>query len=638
MSHAKHCIFVTIPPGQNPHDPKNRFTASITEWKALIAKLSAEIVMFDTDDDSVLFARQIGIRYTRPVTMTWDGLARLDSMTEVAHTWTVSHNGTVSIFVNADIRPTHSVIGVFKDLFDRLPKFLATKPIATTRYGPFENNATHRTSSWFAVAPRTDLYHHDQTMRLHDLGGYDFWAWDVRQPLFRSSTPPFRYGRPMYDNWLLDALITRGDRHVIDLSGCMNIYHSVHTRIFGNSGSWYNSLRSGEHNAYLNRYMAFQHGYRLSVGTWCETPWVCSEMKLKRRFLRSNVECSPRTGHFFECDVDISSRKCLEAVEYRTRVASMKVPSIPDGRFKRKRMGSVYASAQKKWPYTLREQVARRKSLDDILLLSVFNKRYTSFAMNFKCTMDRFNVKTYTMGALDRNAYEFGVKYGLPVFDGYNLISKNVNTSAADYGSTNFRQLTKTKSYIVLQILRMGVSVIFCDVDIGWASSPWLSLVGYVSRTRTLTIQSNAPMVQLEDGVTYATTSNGANVTDEPPLGKRRLNSGLYIAPTSPNMIRAFKRITTRAIRFKLSEQPAFYDELCTRVSNDECHDEDVTVRLLDRRAFRHEAVFVNDTSSQVAYHPNWRVGGDAKRNALRTRSMWHADSSNLCTGRHRSY
>lgn len=260
--------------------------------------------------------------------------------------------------------------------------------------------------------------------------------------------------------------------------------------------------------------------------------------------------------------------------------------------------------------------------------------------MNFKCSMDRFNVATYTMGALDRNAYEFGITYGLPVFDAYNYIPDGVEMTAVFYGSANFRQLTKTKSFIVLQILRMGVSVIFCDVDIGWTHSPWTSLAGYVSRTHTLTIQSNAPMVELGNGITHAITPNGQNVTHEPPLGFRRLNSGLYVAPTSPAMIRAFKRITNRTLRSRLSEQPSFYDELCTRVTDNECRDADVTVRTLDRRTFRHGAVFVNDASFEVAYHPNWMVGVDAKMHALRTRSMWHvhgmSTSSNLCAGHHR--
>ena len=73
-----------------------------------------------------------------------------------------------------------------------------------------------------------------------------------------------------------------------------------------------------------------------------------------------------------------------------------------------------------------------------------------------------------------------------------------------------------------------------------------------------------------------------------------------------------------------LSEQPSFYDELCTDAEEDRCYDKDIAVQALDRSQFRHGAV-INDKDHvpEMAFHPNWMVGIDMKLDTLRRKGMY---------------
>ena len=253
-------------------------------------------------------------------------------------------------------------------------------------------------------------------------------------------------------------------------------------------------------------------------------------------------------------------------------------------------------------------------------------------AINFKCTMDAFNIMSYTLGALDKLAYTHGITYGLPVFDAYNAGHRSEPVEVK-YTQQQFRKLTKFKSSIVLQVLKTKRSVIFCDIDIGWYASPSV-LQRYLRFHHTLHIQSNAPFVNLRNRSETAYTHVGTQVQHEPPLGIRRLNSGLYVAPYSNAMIDAFEKILRRTRTSKLSEQPSFYDELCQYdVSswNGTCTYGTLSVHTLDRRLFRHGAVIYESNSTGYAFHPNWMIGIKSKILALKQSGLWRVNELLMC-------
>lgn len=72
---------------------------------------------------------------------------------------------------------------------------------------------------------------------------------------------------------------------------------------------------------------------------------------------------------------------------------------------------------------------------------------------------------------IDLDRYAYGFKMGLPVFLYRSNVLFNMNTDMA-YGSQAFRKVTKLKSQVVLQILRMGYDVTWTDTDIAWFQNP----------------------------------------------------------------------------------------------------------------------------------------------------------------------
>ncbi len=117
---------------------------------------------------------------------------------------------------------------------------------------------------------------------------------------------------------------------------------------------------------------------------------------------------------------------------------------------------------------------------------------------------------------------------------------KSVNT---DYGSELFKEITKFKSRLVLEILLRGYHVTWTDTDIIWFQNP----IPYLNAMESdFVVQSNAPLPLEEE-------SNGS----------LRINSGFYRVRSTPVAIAAMKDIVAHAYKSKTTEQPSFYVVLC---------------------------------------------------------------------------
>lgn len=621
------CVFTTVAKGSGDA----RVERVLREWSRLLNGFIGELVLIVTGGGDAQPSHPLGYETLR-VDATWTGLPRVDAMMDAAHAWARRRGARVAVMVNSDVMPSARARDALRWL--SVPE---ERPHGAV-FGTYKPRG-RATKEWFAVAARFDVYHNETVQTLHRMGGYDLWAWSTSSDL-GLAIPPFRMGRSMYDNWLLDELLRRGTRHVVDLTPCAPLWHTAHRRLFGTSGDWFHAVKtSGNADAYVNRHLAFANGYTTSLGTWCEPPWTCrveegkSTFALHRRVTRSNVMCTPRSAHFPECDVDADSSDCIAEIARRTDASRAMTEFLPDAS-KRSGQSALYRATHRTWPHTLERQVhARRDPKANVVVLTAFNRGYLPFAINVHCAMDRLGVRHLTMGALDRMAYAVGVSYGLPVFDAYSHLS--VHGTAAEevlYGTRAFRSLTKAKSALVLAVLRLGVSVVFTDVDVGWTVDPLKALTFSLAARDVLHIQSNAPYV---DGGTERTAPNGAVVAHEgDPLGVERLNSGLYVAPHSPRMEEAFVHIVRRALASPLSEQPAFFHALCSHERNataGTCTGGVVDVRTLDRLEFRHGAVFAPVDKPATAYHANWRQGSEAKRAALTERGMWWVRDGMFC-------
>ncbi len=196
-------------------------------------------------------------------------------------------------------------------------------------------------------------------------------------------------------------------------------------------------------------------------------------------------------------------------------------------------------------PFTMRDllpMVARNKAV----ILTGVTYAYRDVLMNFVCNLRRLGIYDQLLvAAFDEETYRFGFRMGLPVFfyESDANHQREANVREAAYGSDGFKSLTKLKSQIVLQILRMGYEVVWTDTDIVWYRNP-LPLMAAMSSD--LVVQSNAPW------------------PDEPAAnGPLRINSGFYRVRSTPLTIAAFEAIVNHARSSSMTEQPSFYIVLC---------------------------------------------------------------------------
>ncbi|CAI0463478.1 unnamed protein product [Linum tenue] len=133
------------------------------------------------------------------------------------------------------------------------------------------------------------------------------------------------------------------------------------------------------------------------------------------------------------------------------------------------------------------------------------------------------------------------VNEGLPVFHDPSAPS-NISFNDCHFGTKCFQKVTKVKSRIVLQILKMGYNVLLSDVDVYWFENP----LQYV--------RSFGP-------TTLVAQSDEYNQTGPINL-PRRLNSGFYFARSNAPTIAAIEKVVNHASTSTLSEQPSFYDML----------------------------------------------------------------------------
>lgn len=130
--------------------------------------------------------------------------------------------------------------------------------------------------------------------------------------------------------------------------------------------------------------------------------------------------------------------------------------------------------------------------------------------------------------------YKWGFQMGLPIFYYQTDVDIDSRVDLA-YGSKEFRKVTKLKSQVALEILRMGYDVIWTDTDIAWLQNPLPMLAAMES---DFVIQSNAPSSEVD--------ANG-------PL---RINSGFYRIRSSPIAIAGLEVRPCFALHVDMSGLP----------------------------------------------------------------------------------
>nr|CAD1834424.1 unnamed protein product [Ananas comosus var. bracteatus] len=225
-----------------------------------------------------------------------------------------------------------------------------------------------------------------------------------------------------------------------------------------------------------------------------------------------------------------------------------------------------------KLPFSLESLLEIVADRDKNVVLGIAGASYRDMLMSWACRLRHLGVSNILACALDSETYEFSVLQGLPVFMD-SMSPRNVSFDDCHFGTECFQRVTKVKSRIVLQILKLGYNVLLSDVDVYWFNNPLPYLLSF--GPDTLVAQSDE----------YNETG---------PINiPRRLNSGFYFVRSGLATIAAMEMVVKHASTSNLSEQPSFYDVLCgeggvNRVGNDQCYEPktSLTVFFLDRNFF----------------------------------------------------
>ncbi|KAH7684879.1 Fucosylgalactoside 3-alpha-galactosyltransferase protein [Dioscorea alata] len=280
------------------------------------------------------------------------------------------------------------------------------------------------------------------------------------------------------------------------------------------------------------------------------------------------------------------------------------------------------------FPYSLESLLQLVADQNKSVVLAVAGDNYKDMLMNWVCRLRHLLVTNFIVCALDIETYKFSILQGLPVFKDP-LAPSNISFDDCHFGTECFQRVTKVKSRIVLQILKLGYNVLLSDVDVYWFENPLPFLYSFGSAT--LVAQSD-------------------EYNETVPINlPRRLNSGFYFVHSDSPTIAAIEKVVKHASTSDLSEQPSFYDVLCGegglyRIGDNQCLEPstNLTVHFLDRNRFpngaykglweKHNVTSACVKQGCIVLHNNWISGRKRKLERQVRSGLWVYDtSSRMC-------
>lgn len=506
------------------------------------------------------------------------------------------------------------------------------------------------------------------------------WAWSTDNvPLHVGVMPSFVYGFDFHHEWLLNEALSSGMRFVLDASEAISAFYvteleSNHSHDKG-AATFFSSQRAWEadNNAHLAALYGsfyfrptdfvntpvklircgnpsvkvFEFLYPLYDPSWEKGALTLSgqgredgssQFQPWKRYLTSFRRFARQTRFLkypcpaAEVAVRIKGSKSLKEkfMLEKLRVGcgcsniteeALDCPSSKMGRLPKP---VSYRSLNNSIPLTLESLLAVVSGPNKTVVLSVVGNNYKDMLMNWVCRLRKLQVISFLIGAVDTQLYEFGLSQGLPVV----MIGPGMDLSFNDchFGTSCFKKVTKMKSRMVLQVLKLGYRVLFSDVDVYWFKNPVEYLISFGPRT-------------------IVAQSDQWNVTEA--LNKpRRLNSGFYFVWPDASSIAAFEMIVKHASISNMSEQPSFYDVLCGesgryRLGNAQCLEPETNVmtHFLDRELFPNGAF--NDLWEKrnvseacmlqgcFVLHNNWVSGRQRKFARQIASGLWDYDVKN---------
>ncbi|KAK8965681.1 hypothetical protein KSP40_PGU015334 [Platanthera guangdongensis] len=455
-------------------------------------------------------------------------------------------------------------------------------------------------------------------------------AWNTGEvPLYAGIIPPFLQGRGFHDSWVLNEVLSSEFRLVIDASYLASaIYPEYLSNHFKRTISSDTSPRNWE--VRRNHHLAASYGSIYSGQQSIPT----THLKLIECFgklvfidgLRMiNLRLNKSNGHHFglkhgmpfflgrflhlqkqeliHCieDINILGTQC--SLEHALEIAYTKPLTLSN-------------------PFDLESFLHIIADKDKTVVLAIAGENYRDMLMSWVCRLRYLAVSNFIVCALDTETYQFALLMGLPVFMDPHAPS-NISFNDCHFGTDCFQRVTKVKSRLVLQILKLGYNVLLSDVDVYWFINPLVYL------------HSFGPAILVSQSDEYNETG---------PINlPRRLNSGFYFSRSDPATIAAMEMVVEHASVSPLSEQPSFYDVLCgeggvNRVDDNHCVEPhtNLTIHFLDRNLFPNGAYKglwgkLNVASSCkelgcIILHNNWISGRKRKLERQVNSGLWEYD------------
>lgn len=458
-------------------------------------------------------------------------------------------------------------------------------------------------------------------------------AWNTRDlPLHMGVLPPFLYGKGLHDRWLINEVYHSNFRFLFDASWTIsNIYvHDANDNELTQTTSLSSTfLELGMTDWEQNGNLHLGQTYGLFSSHQVPFTDFMRLLKCNGQFMftdkEENIVYSPRqqgSNILWEGKI-MQSRREKKIMGCITGLIS--AAGIMDCFSKGTNNNQLVTL---NLPFGLETLLSLVADENKTVVLAVAGYSYTDMLMNWVCRLRRLMIKNFLVCALDDETYEFSILQGLPVFRD-SLAPRNVGFDDCHFGTKCFQKVTKTKSRLVLEILKIGYNVLLSDVDVYWFKNP-------------------IPLLQIFGPAVLAAQSDEYNVTVPTNL-PRRLNSGFYFARSDDTTIAALEKVVKHAMTSDLSEQPTFYDTLCgeggsNRVGDDRCREPgtNLTVQFLDRDLFPNGAylgLWEEDNVQEACakkgcyvLHNNWVSGRIRKLERQVHSGLWDYDtSSRMC-------
>ncbi|XP_071926616.1 beta-arabinofuranosyltransferase RAY1-like isoform X2 [Coffea arabica] len=449
-------------------------------------------------------------------------------------------------------------------------------------------------------------------------------AWNnCNLPLHNGVLPPFLYRKGIHHHWLLTEALSSDYRLIIDatwtfsntyVNDINHVYYELmeasnHSDIEKRNWEFMGNIHVGKlYGSFSFHEANYSNLFRISK---CGGNYLLINAEQDVAFslgdpvsfsLRNQGISGPLTEKkILNCLNVMKSRQGVENCSQKDQLQSSDIISLP---------------------FSLEQLLSMRADQNKTIVLAVAGYSYKDMLMSWVCRLRHLQISNFLVCAIDHEIYEFAVLQGIPVLE-YADIPANVSFDDCHFGTECFQKVTKVKSRMVLQILKLGYNVLLSDVDVYWFKNP-------------------LPLLSSFGRATLVAQSDEYNITGPINL-PRRLNSGFYYVQSDDTTIAALQKVVQHASTSNLSEQPSFYDTLCGeggfhRLGDDRCLEPEtnMTVHFLDRDLFPNGAYQnlweernVSETCMKrgcFVIHNNWISGRRKKLERQVLSGLWEYD------------